>query len=94
MSTLESAVLYIPATCAASRYWLECSALCQAHRWPVVAVTHDPATARRLVAFGVARRVVVARPGHARQVAIAVVVAVDPPGRPGGRDPDRPKRLR
>lgn len=86
--------LYVPPGRHACRWWRECVELCRRMRWAIDVWTQDPATARRLAALGEVNRVVVARPAHARRVALTVAVAADPPGRPGGRDPGRPRRLR
>jgi hypothetical protein len=87
-----TAVVYVPAGRAADRWRYECARLCLAMRWTLVALTADPGTARRLLVEGRAVRVVVARPAHARQVQLPVVVVTDPAGRP--QDPGRPRRLR
>ena len=86
------AVIYAPAGPGRRRWLSECVQLCQSAGWPVAAVTGDPHTARWLVLTGVATRVVVARPAHARAVWLPLVVVTDPPGRPPGDG--RPRRLR
>jgi hypothetical protein len=90
------AVIYRPLHTGADRWERECATLCQQRRWPVVAVTANPANVGQMLDRGHAQVAVVARRSHAIELldALPQIELVDrrrapQPRRPSGDGSDR-----